>query len=61
MKKHDIGNPIPFYVKVLKIGNSIRMTIPKQVVEYLKLKQGDTLKIMVKDHVMTVVKTEPLE
>jgi AbrB family looped-hinge helix DNA binding protein len=48
--------PIPFKVKVVKIGNSLRMTIPKQITDYLKIVEGDTLEITVTDSVMTVRK-----
>ena len=49
--------PVPFKMKAVKIGNSIRMTIPKPIVDYLKIEEGDTLEITVQDSEM-VVKTE---
>jgi antitoxin component of MazEF toxin-antitoxin module len=48
--------PIPFTVKVVKIGNSLRMTIQKQIADYLKIAEGDTLEIVVLDSTMTVKK-----
>lgn len=48
--------PVPFKVKAVKIGNSIRMTIPKQIVEYLKIDEGDVLEVIVQNHEMTVKK-----
>jgi AbrB family looped-hinge helix DNA binding protein len=48
--------PIPFKVKVVKIGNSLRMTIPKQITDYLKIGEGDTVEIIVTDSIMTVKK-----
>jgi putative addiction module antidote len=48
--------PIPFKVKVVKIGNSLRMTIPKRITDYLKITEGDTLEIVVTDSTMTVKK-----
>ena len=48
--------PVPFKVKAVKIGNSIRMTIPKQIVDYLKIYEGDTLEITVQDSQMVVKK-----
>jgi len=50
--------PVPFKVKAVKIGNSIRMTIPKQIVEYLKIEAGDTLEVTVQDSEITVQKKE---
>jgi len=48
--------PVPFKVKAVKIGNSIRMTIPKQIVDYLEIGEGDTLEVTVQDHEMNVKK-----
>ena len=50
--------PIPFKVKAVKIGTSIRMTIPKQIVDYLKIVEGDRLEIIVEDNTMIVKKVE---
>lgn len=47
---------VPFKVKVVKIGNSIRMTIPKQVAEHLKIQEGDTLQITVQNDEIIVKK-----
>jgi putative addiction module antidote len=35
--------------KVRKVGNSLGLTLPKNVVEELHLKEGDTLSIETKD------------
>jgi putative addiction module antidote len=35
--------PIELKVKVVKIGNSLRITIPKEVAEALGLRQGDVV------------------
>jgi len=48
--------PIPFKVKVVKSGNSLRMTIPKPIVDYLKINEGDTLEVTVLDSEVTVKK-----
>jgi AbrB family looped-hinge helix DNA binding protein len=48
--------PIPFKVKVVKIGNSLRMTIPKPVTNYLKIEAGDALEVVVTNHTMTITK-----
>lgn len=37
--------PIKFKIKVVKIGNSLRVTIPKEIVEAIKLKAGDLVDI----------------
>lgn len=43
-------------VKVTRIGNSLRMTIPKEVVEALEIKEGDLLGVTVTDGDMLVKK-----
>ena len=48
--------PIPFKMKVVKSGNSLRMTIPKPIVDYLKINEGDTLEVTVQDSEMAVKK-----
>jgi AbrB family looped-hinge helix DNA binding protein len=40
---------VPFFVKVVKIGDSKRMTIPKEIADYLKINEGDTLEITASD------------
>lgn len=50
--------PVPFKVKAVKIGNSMRMTIPIQIVDYLEIRSGDELEVTVQDHEM-VVKKKP--
>ena len=48
--------PVPFKVMAVKIGNSLRMTIPKPVADYLKINPGDTLEVTVQDNEMVVKK-----
>jgi AbrB family looped-hinge helix DNA binding protein len=33
--------PVKFKLSVMQVGSSLRITIPKEVAEYLKLKKGD--------------------
>jgi AbrB family looped-hinge helix DNA binding protein len=49
---------VPFFVKVVKIGDSKRMTIPKEIADYLKINEGDTLEVTVTDHIIQVKKKE---
>jgi antitoxin component of MazEF toxin-antitoxin module len=44
-------------VKIVKMGNSIRMTIPKLVIRALKWEVGDTVEIGVEDDTMIVKKS----
>lgn len=41
-------------VKLAKIGNSMRVTIPKEIVEVLKLKEGEIVRIDVKDNMIVI-------
>jgi len=44
-----IGLPVKFQVKLTKIGNSLRITIPKPIVDGLGLEQGDILTLIATD------------
>ncbi len=41
--------PVPFDVSLVQVGNSLRVTIPKEVVKMLGLKKGDLLRLTVED------------
>lgn len=46
--------PIEFKIRVVKIGNSLRITVPKEIADFLKLKRGDTVGISLSDSEMMV-------
>lgn len=48
--------PFEFKVKLGAVGHSLKMTIPKEVAEYLELSDGDIMVITLKDHIMEVKK-----
>lgn len=48
--------PLTFKIKAVKVGNSTRMTIPKEVTDYLQIRPGDTLEVWVDDSHMVVEK-----
>jgi len=50
--------PLTIQVKIFKLGNSLRMTIPIEVVRALNLKAGDFLEIGLDNSHMTVKRTE---
>lgn len=50
--------PLTIQVKLTKIGNSLRITVPKDVARTLNWKEGDILEIGLDNHHMTVKKTE---
>lgn len=50
--------PLEIRVKVVKIGNSLRMTIPKEVAGTMALKPGDILLVGLDDSHMTVRKAK---
>jgi putative addiction module antidote len=41
--------PIQFKMKLARVGNSLRVTIPKPVADGMRLREGDTLAISVTD------------
>jgi antitoxin component of MazEF toxin-antitoxin module len=43
-------------VKIAKMGNSLRMTIPVPVAKALKFQDGDTVEVGIKDDAMIVRK-----
>lgn len=48
--------PIKFKIKVVKIGNSLRVTIPKEIVEAIKLKAGDLVNISLNNNQIIIQK-----
>jgi len=53
--------PLTIPVKVVKIGNSLRMTIPKPVVLALGIKAGDVLDVGLTNGSMMVKRTDSKE
>jgi putative addiction module antidote len=52
--------PLTIDVKLTKIGNSLRITVPKEVLKTLNWKAGDMLEVGLTDHSMIVKKaTKP--
>lgn len=47
---------VPFKIKVVKIGNSLRITIPMEIAEYLKIQEGNTVEMTVTDQTINVRK-----
>lgn len=35
--------PVKFKMSVMQVGNSLRITIPQQLAEHLKIQKGDTV------------------
>jgi putative addiction module antidote len=40
---------IKFKIKIVKVGNSLRVTIPKEIAEAVRLKVGDLVNISLED------------
>ena len=53
--------PLTIPVKVVKIGNSLRMTIPKPVAQALGIKEGDVLDVGLTNGSMMVKRTDSKE
>lgn len=41
--------PVKFKIKVVQVGNSLKVTIPKEIVEHVHLKKGDTIEMWADD------------
>ena len=50
--------PLTISVKLVKIGNSVRMTIPMPVLKTLNWKEGDTVEVGLSNNSMIVKKVE---
>ena len=48
--------PVKFEIRAVKVGNSIRMTIPKEIASHLHVEPGDRLHVWVDDSRMIVAK-----
>jgi len=45
--------PVRFELSVMQVGNSLRVTIPKEVAKHLELAKGDTVQLWVDNgHIM---------
>jgi AbrB family looped-hinge helix DNA binding protein len=49
---------IKFELSVMQVGNSLRITVPKEVAKHLKLKKGDTVELWVDNNHIIVEKKE---
>jgi len=41
--------PIKFELSVMQVGNSFRVTIPKEIAKHLNINKGDSLEMWVDD------------
>jgi AbrB family looped-hinge helix DNA binding protein len=48
--------PVKFDTRAVKVGNSIRITIPKEIASHLHIESGDRLHVWVDDSCMLVAK-----
>ena len=48
--------PVKFNVSVVLVGKSLKITVPKEICEYLALKKGDTVSMWVDDSHLIVEK-----
>ena len=56
--KKGIDMPVEFEISVVRVGNSLRMTIPKQIAKALNVVKGDTLLVSMTNGDMIVRKQE---
>lgn len=48
--------PVKFKIKVVKIGNSLRVTIPKEITEAINLKAGNVVEVFLDDSRIIICK-----
>jgi len=48
--------PVKFEIKVVQVGNSLKITIPKEISKHLGLKKGDTVFMWVDNNHIIVEK-----
>jgi len=53
--------PVKFELSVMQVGNSLRVTIPKEVAAHLNIKKGDTVELWVDNQHVIVEKKEKKE
>jgi len=50
--------PVKFELSVMQVGNSLRITIPKEVAAHLKIKKGDIVELWVDNQHIIIQKKE---
>ncbi len=50
--------PIKFELSVMQVGNSLRVTIPKEVAKHLDIEKGDTMELWVNNSTIIMEKKE---
>lgn len=50
--------PVKFEMKVVQVGNSLKVTIPVEVARHLDIEKGDTVELWVDNNHMIVEKKE---
>ena len=50
--------PVKFQVKVVQVGNSLKITVPVEVARHLGIEKGDTVNLWVDNNHIIVEKKE---
>lgn len=50
--------PVKFELSIMQVGNSLRITIPKEVARHLNIKKGDTVELWVDNSRIIVEKMQ---
>ena len=53
-----VSLPVKFKIKVVQVGNSLKITIPVEIAEHLQIKKGDTVQLWVDNKHIIVEKKE---
>ena len=50
--------PVEFEIKAVQVGNSLKITVPKELAKHLQLKKGDTV-VLWADNSHVILKKKP--
>ena len=53
-----MGMPIKFELSVMQVGNSFRITIPKEIAKHLDIDKGDSVEMWVDNSQIVIKKKE---
>ncbi|MCJ7762694.1 AbrB/MazE/SpoVT family DNA-binding domain-containing protein [Candidatus Bathyarchaeota archaeon] len=51
--------PVKFEIKAVQVGNSIKITIPKEMTKHLGIKKGDTVSMWADNSHIIIEKKSP--
>ncbi len=50
--------PVKFRIKAVQVGNSLKITVPKEIAKHIKLEKGDSVDMWADDGHVLIEKVE---